>query len=411
MGLQFMHLFWTGATKERANGKEIDPMPLKTQVPLVPPQIHGAIRSRDIKGISSLMGDSTLDEVWLSRSAPIDCFSLAVEADILIIELCDVVKKRLSWPDVKGKSIGGVESTPFLLMRSRKKCIIMNTDLGLELNKQQAEDMAKEGPKGQWTLHSGVELARLSGSVLPFDDSWDSRTEKKIETMRTVDQGSKVAKNLNDWALGIPAPEPIFDSNLVKTWKFVARLAPPTLPSDAERGRIYQMWKEFDQAFHKALADISARAEEAKEKMGKLQKLANSKKLESISEAIERASRLDMSRPTSRAEAEQRIDQIESLEGELPTLLETAAEESAEQEGQDEIQAVKKRSGKSGEPGGRMTARELRGMMPREPLPTVGTLYENKKGQQFLAIDFTDQIEEAKNIAKLYRAALVANSR
>lgn len=411
MGVQFMHLFWNGATKERVNGKTVDPMPNRTPLPEVPSYVYRTLRTRDIKDIKSIVGDSPIEEIWITKNPPSRCYSLASEARKLLLEIGEPMKKKISWADMKDNTIMGVHQLPFFFIRSKGVGAIMNPDLGLILNEEQLSDVLKGRPAGIWTHRSNVKLDGLSGFVLPFEGSWDDIKEIEVEAERTVDLGTVTAQKMDDWVSGIPAPEPKIDDQYVMRWAFTSQLAPPVPPADAEKDRLYGQWKKFDEGLKRACSDLMKQLERETADMTNIERLSHSKTTESIMRSLANLKAIDLSISSSQSMANDIITRLRDIEDGLARISEKTDNKAEENEAPDEIQATGKNPQKAQKVVGTKRSQDLRVLLPSEPVPPIGELFENKRKERFLAIDYVDQIDEAKKIAKQYHATVVAKTK
>lgn len=408
MSCQFMYLFWNGASAERYGKLTVDAMPLVSPFPLQDAHLGGAFRTTEVTDITSVLGGGRLEELWLLKSNPPRVFYLASEADRIVVEVCETIKKKLSWKDLSGKKVLGKRRLPFFLAKTMNTVVIAGPDIGLVLNGAQASSVISTFLKPDWELAAASELSKLSGSVIRFQDNWDNQATSEVEDERKVDPiEPKVAQSMEDWEAGIPGPEISITDPMVKRWLFFSTLAPPKAPQDAVQDRLYARWRSFELEKSKVCAELSSAMEGLLDRSPKAKRVSYSNDAARLKEAVSMVEGTDLSAPTSTSEVEAVIAEIARIEMEWNKIVNELTSKESEEE-PDEVEVMRKRPNKRPSTTKGLVDK-LRETKPTTPLPRIGRLLEDGKGQKYLEIGFIDQIPESKPIAKQFHAKLVAS--
>ncbi len=416
----FSQEFWQ-STREIFFGK----MKQKVEVEAQPPELPATLKvtSRDFS--IPALSDSEVETVVLPETAMEIGESFWEEKDWildagrLIVPLTELSRDFLDYAigedlDIFAANPGfgfikldspNHKNTSFVFMPDMARKIPDNGKKGIE---------AKVEKSLEWVFNRTKPLKEIENEIILWDSKWTEKTAISVEKRTKLTLPDVVAENIDRWLEYEKIPRPELPDNLPLAldvnleWKIL----PPYLPDNAKKHVLYSKWEEFQKNMHSALGELLNQFDS---ELAKRSKMVEEKKMKGADFRGFKGKVGDLRKSLASLEsridgaygrkvkAESIVEEFMSVKTEFEQLLDR--HKPQDEEDSDEIGEMTEKNKKKQKKRGVESAIMKKEDIPRS-LPKIGELY-NSKNRDLLAIEFKEEIEDAKKEAKNYNARIV----
>ena len=380
-----------------------------------------------VSGIDSVFGYDEVNELWLSPNMPQELSVYCSDAKKIVLQVHDNSKNIIESIEENDCKICGTKLLPFCFAHVGMREILMSSDMGFILTDDQKDNLNTAFQMWQWQYQPEGLIQDINRPIILSESDWTTLEKHEVQEVKDIKLEDVIAPSFEDWQNERPESEIPDSKHLAKRTCYRWTLKPPTLPEDARRHKLYGQWDRFSDKLNAELSELKKEMNTFHTKLDENKSLSNiivKQKLSTIEGSLLQIEKeVEPTINTGTA-----TDIVETFMSIKQDFLDLISKDGTSQEGEEnELEVQKKNKSKSKKKQknrNKNSKNELEAtrkpddsknttlseLIPRKPIPPIGTLYE-RGNTSYLTIQYVDQIDEGSVIAKQYHATLVAEQR